>query len=355
MVAPSYAGADGIAAVTRQYVAALRRPEVAGRAAVEVWSLAEGARPQDLPADVAFAGGAGRRAAFALLPLRARDVGDHTLVLVMHVHLLAITLPLVWRRARVAVLLHGIEAWRPLRVLERRAAVRAWKIAAVSAHTALRFRQANPAFQQTVIHVCSSGVPEGAVPTESGVPGGFALIVGRMAAAERYKGHDVLIDVWPSVRERVPGARLVVVGGGEDLDRLRARAYQDCPPEAILFTGKVSGGRLAALYRDAAFFVMPSVGEGFGLVYLEAMSAGTPCIAVRGAAGEIMQHDADGVIVEPGDPDALRAAIVDLFMDGERRTRLGRQAVVTVSARYSAEAFARRVGTLIDRGGDPRC
>ena len=125
-------------------------------------------------------------------------------MLVMHLHLLPALLPLVRRGARLALLLHGIEAWKPLRRLERLALARAWRIAAVSQYTANRFRASNPDFAVTPIHVChsaarfgpASGPPEGGPyeeearrtwgPALAG-PSPFALIVGRMAADERYK------------------------------------------------------------------------------------------------------------------------------------------------------------------------
>ena len=83
-----------------------------------------------------------------------------------------------------------------------------------------------------------------------------------------------------------PGARLVVAGDGDDRPRLEARAAALGLGGAVLFTGFVSEATLAELYRRAAVFVMPSLGEGFGLVYLEAMRAGKPCVAARGSAAE---------------------------------------------------------------------
>src|SRR6185295_20338115 len=92
--------------------------------------------------------------------------------------------------------------------------------------------------------------------------------------------------------------------------------------DAITFLGRVDAPTLATLYRDATLFVMPSTDEGFGLVYLEAMRAATPCIAARGAAEEIITDGRDGVIVDAGDRDALVAALVQLFSDPQARARM---------------------------------
>jgi glycosyltransferase involved in cell wall biosynthesis len=169
-----------------------------------------------------------------------------------------------------------------------------------------------------------------------------------MASEERYKGHDELIECWPQVRERIADARLIVAGGGDDLPRLRERASALGVGDAVVFTGTVSDDRLAALYRDAAFFVMPSRDEGFGLVYLEAMSAGKPCIAAPGAAEEIIEHGRTGVIVRAGDPGSLTEAVATLFADVPLRARLGSAAAAAVARRFSPSAFAARFDALLD-------
>ena len=132
--------------------------------------------------------------------------------------------------------------------------------------------------------------------------GSTALIVARMSAAERYKGHDALLDLWPGVLARRPDARLVVAGDGDDRPRLESRARSLGLSHAVSFAGRVSDARLNELYDECRFLVMPSRDEGFGLVFLEAMRAGKPCIGARGAAEEIIEHNVTGLIVDPGNP-----------------------------------------------------
>src|SRR5439155_15329459 len=97
-------------------------------------------------------------------------------------------------------------------------------VLAISSHTARRFRDANPDVRVKNVTICHPGIaaaPESAAQTSQP---DFALIVGRLWSEERYKGHDRLIDVWPAVRARVPCARLVVVGDGDDRRRLEERS-----------------------------------------------------------------------------------------------------------------------------------
>jgi phosphatidylinositol alpha-1,6-mannosyltransferase len=170
---------------------------------------------------------------------------------------------------------------------------------------------------------------------------GYALIVGRLSAAERYKGHDALVDAWPTVRAAIPRARLVVVGDGDDRFRLEARVAESGLTGSIQFVGRVSDRRLRGLYRGCALFVMPSAGEGFGLVYLEAMREGKPCIAL-GAANQIIEDGVTGLLLDEARPDALANAIVRLLTDDELRARLGRAATAKFAGFFTEQHFARR-------------
>jgi len=271
-----------------------------------------------------------------------------TVVVVMHLQLSPVALPLIWRGARLVTVLMGIEAWTPLNHLQKAAIRRAWKVIAISTHTAVRFRIANPWIGEVPIAVCHPGVP--AMPRVTAAPfeGRYALIVGRMDARERYKGHDTLIELWPAVRRKIADAQLIVVGDGDDAARLRRKAADTC--EAITFLGRVDEPTLAALYRDATCFVMPSSDEGFGLVYLEAMRASTPCIAAHGAAEEIITDGHDGLIVNAGDHGALLAAIVHLFADKQARMRMGAAAARLDNTQFDAAAWRRRVCAALELG-----
>ena len=340
------AGADGISEMTRQWVHVLESWVRADGGLLEIWSLDDDARPDVSTPSTQFQTARGSRTRFASFGV-ADGIGSATgtLVIVMHLQLLPVALPLVWRGARLLAILMGIEAWVPLRPHQRSALRRAWKVAAISAHTAVRFRAANPSFADMPITVCPPGAPELPNPSSDRVEGPYALIVGRMSSRERYKGHDRLIETWPLVRRLVPDARLLIAGDGDDVSRLRAKAGT-----GIEFLGRVKGSRLAALYRDATFFVMPSTDEGFGLVYLEAMRASTPCIAGRGAAEEIITDGRDGLIVDASDRESLVAAMVRLFREPDTRERLGAAAMERVGGEFDRAVLARRVRGMLELG-----
>jgi glycosyltransferase involved in cell wall biosynthesis len=342
VVTPGLMGADGISAMSRLFVGAL--------APVRVLSLTD---PQSADAreGVGLIGAGGSKLRFAsrvlALALRRAAPAGGALkdVVCLHLRLATAARLLTGRGARLTIVLVGIEAWRPLQALERRALERADRILAISAHTLRRFRAANPGFAGPSISVCHLAVGDAVAAPASGEPGPFALIVGRLVAEERYKGHDLLIEMWPRIVAQCPEARLVVAGDGDDRPRLEQAAAG--LGSAARFTGRVADAELAALYRDCAFFVMPSSDEGFGLVFLEAMRAGKACIGACGAAAELIEDGVTGFVVDLDEPEQVLKTVIRLFQDPELAGRLGRAGAQRWADEFTEEAFARRLRALL--------
>ena len=357
VLTPGMMGADGVAELSRLALRALGASAMESvPASVDVVSLTDppGFSMEDRGFPRArFFGAGGRRSRFVAAAVRAGfGRARPTHVLCLHVHLSPLARVPVAPQAALITFLVGIEAWKPLRTLERLALRRADLLVAISAHTARRFREANPDFRDRPIQICHLAVREKDGPSARPEPcqrmgrpaGPFALIVGRMVAEERYKGHDLLIDIWPSIVAAVPGVRLVVVGDGDDRARLEARAaYLD---DHVSFRGRVSDGVLAQLYRDCAFFVMPSRGEGFGLVFLEAMHAGKACIGCVGAAGEVIVDGVTGFVVDQDREQVLRA-LLRLFREPELRRRMGEAGAARVAGEFTEAHFRRRFRALL--------
>ena len=340
LLTPSLDGADGISEVSRQTASACAA-EV-GAENVEVWSF-RGECPQNASLSIgAFRSAGGRRSRLARWAIaQAARPADGLLAFALHLHLTPLGVPLSMRGARLACFLHGVEAWRPLRSRERASLNHAF-VLANSAWTARRFKEANPSFGPTDVAVCHLGVRD---PAEPVCPDrrGYALIVGRMSSDERYKGHDLLIDVWPDIERAVPGARLVIAGDGTDRPRLETRVAERGLAAAVTFAGAVSDAEREGLYRNAAFFVMPSAKEGFGLAYLEAMRARKACVAGIGAASEIITDGVEGVLVDPLSRPGLTNAIIKLFTDTVLRSRMEVAAAQRVHREFESSHFAERL------------
>jgi glycosyltransferase involved in cell wall biosynthesis len=132
---------------------------------------------------------------------------------------------------------------------------------------------------------------------------------------------DLLLRAAAMLRGRIPELEIRIVGGGMEQARLRSLWRQLHLEPVVTWVGDVAQRQLAAEYKRADVFCLPSVQEGFGIVFLEAMAAGKPIIAARSAAvPEVVQH---GFLVEPNNAEALAAAIETLYIDAGLRRRLG--------------------------------
>jgi glycosyltransferase involved in cell wall biosynthesis len=117
----------------------------------------------------------------------------------------------------------------------------------------------------------------------------------------------------PAVLRQFSTAQLRIVGGGDDLPRLEAIVNELGLGEAVHFTGIIEDEQLRREYQECDIFALPSRKEGFGLVYLEAMSYGKPCLAARaGGAPEVVNRDV-GVLVEYANTEQIAVAVSDLI------------------------------------------
>jgi glycosyltransferase involved in cell wall biosynthesis len=145
------------------------------------------------------------------------------------------------------------------------------------------------------------------------------LCVGRLIPI---KGHIVLLRAFAEAKRVVPGLELEIAGRGPLEPALRALAKELGVAEAVHFLGHVSP--IAAAVERAAVIVVPSMGEGFGMVALEAMERSRPVIAASiGGLGELVQHEETGLLVPPGEAEPLRESIVRLTSDLELAARMG--------------------------------
>jgi phosphatidylinositol alpha-1,6-mannosyltransferase len=256
-----------------------------------------------------------------------------------------------WARLPYAVFLHDVEAWEPLPAARAAVLSRAFVRLANSEYTARRVAEANPAAGPIV--ACPLGLtPDWSRLAERAsdgrIPSREVLIVGRMVASERYKGHDQLLEAWPVVTGRVPGARLVCVGEGDDMPRLREKAARLGVGAAVHFTGFIDDAARLDWYRRAAVFAMPSRREGFGLVYLEAMAAGLRCVgSIHDAAAGVIVPGSTGYLVDLDDVRGLAARIIGLLERENERRAMGEAGRRRVLAEFTFDAFAHRLMAAI--------
>ncbi len=199
-----------------------------------------------------------------------------------------------------------------------------------------------------IVHYGISG-RNGFHPYEDAEP--RLLCVGRLIPI---KGHLVLLRALAQARSRVPGIVLDVAGRGPLEPALKAYARELGLGEAVNFLGYVSPVQEAI--ERAAIVVVPSLGEGFGMVALEAMERARPVIASAvGGLPEIVADGETGIVVQPGDAEALANAIVALGGDLERAAEMGQAGRARALGEFTPERSVRRVEELYVEalGGGP--
>jgi phosphatidylinositol alpha-1,6-mannosyltransferase len=169
------------------------------------------------------------------------------------------------------------------------------------------------------------------------------------------KGQDMLIRALPSIRRRVDGAALVIVGGGPYLDTLRGLAERSGVADHVTFTGGVPFAELPAFHAMADVFAMPcrtrGAGldvEGLGIVFLEASATGVPVVAgSSGGAPETVQHNKTGMVVDGNSVEQIADTVSELLADPDRAAVMGAAGREWVTAQWRSDDLARRLSDLI--------
>lgn len=136
------------------------------------------------------------------------------------------------------------------------------------------------------------------------------LTLGRLVSHERYKGFDEVLELLPELAREMPNIAYLIAGSGDDRPRLEATARALGVEERVVFTGFIPEAEKADHYRLADAYVMPSRGEGFGFVFLEAMACGIPVVASKvDGSREAVRGGELGLLVDPEDRAGLKRAV----------------------------------------------
>ncbi len=324
LVGDAYGARGGIARYNRDLFEALAR---AGAEILVLPRLGD-ATGLLLPAGISQRPASFSRLKFSLMSLwvawRCRPVD-----VVFCGHVLMAPLALILARllgARYWLQAHGIDIWNDRRDVVRRAIESADQVTTVSRATRKRLLEWVDLAPECV-RVLPNTVDERFMPGPASEAlrerldlgrGPILLTVGRLAASERYKGHELIFAALPALRARFPGLVHVVAGDGDDRPRLEARAAELAQdPSAVRFLGYVPDEELPDIYRLADLFVMPSSDEGFGIVYLEAAACGLRVVGgAGGGSGDAIPNARVGVTVDPADRDELIGAVTRLLGQG---------------------------------------
>jgi mannosyltransferase len=185
---------------------------------------------------------------------------------------------------------------------------------------------------------------------EAGLPGRYAI--GCFGRVRAQKGTDVFVEAMCRLLPRYPDFTAVIVGAvaveqsafaGELKKRIEAAGL----PTRIVITGELPIEQVQRWYRRLTIYAFTSRNEGFGLTLIEAMSAGAALVAARAGAAElVVENGVSGVLVPPGDADALAAALEPLMRDVAACAAMGAQGRERVIAKFSLDAEAGRIADV---------
>jgi phosphatidyl-myo-inositol dimannoside synthase len=256
---------------------------------------------------------------------------------------------------------HGVEVWKPLPLLRRQALLSADLVLAPSRDTAQKLEGIQGVPQAKIRKLAWPLNPDllrmaatsPGLPLPSGFPQGRVILtVGRWATSERYKGADDLIRAMAQLRMTFPGLHLVAVGDGDDLPRLKKIAADLGVSEAVRFLTGLSRQEIAACYARCEIFALPSTGEGFGLVFLEAMAFAKPLVgAACGGTTDVIEDSVNGLLIPPGDSARLVEALAGLLKDELLREKLGQRGAEILRRKYSFEIFQSELELILEECG----
>jgi phosphatidylinositol alpha-1,6-mannosyltransferase len=305
-------------------------------------------------------GYAGSKAQFVLAALRAAG-RNPVLVIALHPHLA----PIVWamkargRTFRSIVFSHGVEVWQPLGWPGGAALRRADLVIGPSADTVQHLISEqriptgkvkrlpwglDPEFEARLETAASLSPPPDFPRT-----GRIILTVGRWNSAEKYKGADTLVTALPRVLKVAPDASLALVGDGDDRPRLEKLARDLGVSERAHFLHDLTPEQLFACYANCDVFALPSRGEGFGLVFLEAMAHAKPVIGgAHGGIPDIVEDGVTGLLVPHGDVERLAQALESLLNNPSRAMEMGAHGRDRVAGTFSFAQFQLHLAEILN-------
>jgi len=223
--------------------------------------------------------------------------------------------------------IYGIDAWSPQPQPKRALLGRVDRFVSISDVTRRKFSEWSKvpedriAILPNAIHAewYGPGGRDPALVQRYGLQGRTVLMtLGRLVSSERYKGFDEVLEALPGLVAEDRRLVYLIGGDGSDRVRLERKASELGVAEHVRFTGMIPEAEKADHYRLADAFVMPSRGEGFGFVLLEAMACGIPAVASALDGGrEALRQGEMGILVDPGDLEDVKRGIREALARGK--------------------------------------
>lgn len=246
------------------------------------------------------------------------------LILCGHIHLLPLAFlsRLFGIRAPIVLMLYGVDAWQPTKSW-----IANWFAKKINAFISISRLTEKKFMEWTKIKSTQRFLLPVSIKLDHFGPGTknlrllgrygltgktILMTLGRLSAEEKYKGVDQILELIPDLAKEIPNVAYLVVGEGSDRTRLQEMARTLGIEDRVVFTGFIEESEKADHLRLADAFVMPGWGEGFGIVYLEALACGIPVVASKvDGSREALLNGQLGILVDPADPEEIKAGFLE--------------------------------------------
>jgi len=259
-------------------------------------------------------------------------------VVIGHINLAPILLVIKILLFRYMILIvHGIEVWNRLSFFKELSLESTDKILSVSEFTKSKILE-NHRLRSSKIFIFPNTVdPFFEFPSNFEKPellksklhirenDKVLLTISRLSSSEMYKGYDKVIEILPDVIKRVPNVKYLIVGKGdsEETERINTIINELRLEDHVFLLGYIPNDQLVQYYLLCDLFILPSKGEGFGIVLLEAMICGKNLITGNAdASKELVENTGYGILVDPENNEDIKDKIIEYLESNESNTNI---------------------------------
>ncbi len=273
------------------------------------------------------------------------------IVIIGHLNFVPLAIVIrLFSKAKIVIILHGIEAWdkRNKLLFFYRFVDEYWS---VSNYTALRFANVYNV-NKVKIKTIFNTLPKDWI-IQKGKYNPFFLSVTRLDTSEGYKGIEESIQVVAAVQDlmRQQNFTYLIVAHGNDVERHKMLVKELNIDDLVRFESGLTDEELQLLYEECSFFVLPSTGEGFGIVFLEAMACGKACIGAKNTGAEdVILHGKTGYLVDQNS-NTMQPFFENLIKNPTICEQMGEAGLQRLKDNFVFDKFENRIHQLIDELG----
>jgi len=252
--------------------------------------------------------------------------------------------------SKVFLILYGIECFKKLNIFKKLNLLFVNNFISVSNFTKDKFLENNKFLKNKKFFILPTYIEfKEKIDYENLPEGKIMLSVSRLDKSEKYKGIDKVIKVMPDILKEIKDVYYIIVGDGDDRENLEKLCQKLNLKERVIFKGFVSEEKLNFYYKNCDLFILPSKKEGFGIVFLEALSFGKIVIAGnKDGSKEALLDGEVGILIDPDNIYEIREAILKVLKkEIDKRFFDGNFLKNRILEEFNFEKFKERIKFLI--------